>query len=68
MAKATYELITPEILIEAALEAADKAATSPDRAKAAEYQQQALRLWARRARQRCASRRTTPRPPKTRSL
>jgi hypothetical protein len=57
MAKATDELITPKILLQAALEGADKAAAAPDRAKAAEYQQQALRLWhaARRARQRCAS-------------
>jgi hypothetical protein len=57
MAQATDELITPKILMEAALEAADKAAAAPDRAKAAEYQQQALRLWnaAGRARQRCAS-------------
>jgi hypothetical protein len=42
---------------QAALEAASQAAAAPDRAKAAEYQQQALRLWnaARRARQRWAS-------------
>jgi hypothetical protein len=57
MAKATDELITPKILLQAALAAADRAAIEPDRAKAAEYQQQALRLRnaARRARARCAS-------------
>jgi hypothetical protein len=39
---ATDELITPKILMEAALEAADKAAAAPDRAKAAEYQQSSI--------------------------
>jgi hypothetical protein len=52
MSKAIHELITPEILLKAALDTATKATHEPDHAQADELIRQALCLWdaARRAR------------------
>jgi hypothetical protein len=47
-----FEITPAGAALLATLEAADKAAAAPDRAKAEQYQQEALRLWnAARARQ-----------------